>query len=91
MAELFSYKCKKCGWSIFAPPKGKDVLMSGELAFFLCQDCKNVFSSTSEFGQEMDKKCPECGSANTVDWKPKDKCPKCGEALKKQEEVILAD
>ena len=65
--------------------------MLGELAFFLCKDCKNVFSSTSEFGQEMDKKCPECGSANTVDWKPKDKCPKCGEALKRQEEVIMVD
>jgi len=38
MATLFEYKCKKCGYSINANPKGHDMIMSGELYSYLCED-----------------------------------------------------
>ena len=31
MATLFEYKCKKCGYSKSANPKGHDTVMMGEL------------------------------------------------------------
>ena len=31
MATLKEYKCKNCGHTVLANPKGKDVLMSGEI------------------------------------------------------------
>ena len=31
MATLFEYKCKKCGYTVKGNPRGKDVLMSGEV------------------------------------------------------------
>ena len=40
MATLFEYKCKKCGYTKSAHPKGHDTIMSGELYTYLCEDCK---------------------------------------------------
>ena len=93
MAGLHLYKCKKCGWEIEAPKNGTDLLMRGGLAYFICKDCKHVFSNSFEFGHEdeMNTTCPKCGSSNTTDWKPKDGCPKCGGELKKQGLVCLMD
>ena len=31
MATLFEYKCERCGYTVAANPKGKDVIMSGEI------------------------------------------------------------
>ena len=87
MARLDLYKCSKCGWGIYAPEKEKDYLMMGEMHFFMCKDCKEVFDTTVEHGtveRVENVRCPECGGANIVGWKPKDNCPKCGGRLEKQ-------
>ena len=93
MAELHLYKCKKCGWEIESPKDGTDILMFGGIASFICKDCNHVFVQSFEFGgdDETNTKCPQCGSANTTDWKPKDGCPKCGGELNNQGLVCMMD
>ena len=49
MATLFEYKCKKCGYSTSANPKGKYLLMSGEVI-----DCP-VPKECPECGGKMEK------------------------------------
>ena len=93
MAELHLYKCKDCGWEIEATPDGGGFLMFGGLAYFLCKECKHVYEHTFELGHEdeINTKCPECGSTNTTNWKPTDKCPKCGGDLENQGLSCLMD
>ena len=38
MATLFEYKCKKCGYSVSATPKGHDMVMMGEIYSYHCED-----------------------------------------------------
>ena len=49
MARLFQYKCKSCGYTVAANPKGKDILMSGVEI-----DCP-VPDKCPECGGEMEK------------------------------------
>ena len=42
MATFFEYKCKVCGYTVKANPKGKDMVMMGEIHNYLCQDCKEI-------------------------------------------------
>lgn len=49
MATLFEYKCKKCGYTVLANPKGHDVLMSGEIIKTPVPD------KCPECGEEMKK------------------------------------
>ena len=61
--------------------------MMATLHFFLCKDCKEAFYETFDLGTRArvkDVRCPECGGANIVRWKPKDNCPKCGGEMVKQ-------
>lgn len=80
MADLNLYVCRGCGWNIEAPPEGFDLLMDGGLAYFVCQDCNNVFGRSFEFcnADKVDDTCPRCGGVNTTNWKPGPICPKCG-------------
>lgn len=83
VAELNLYKCKKCGWEIEAPSEGADILMDGGIAYFICNNCNNVFRRTFEFGceDEISRNCPKCKSHNTDNWKPGKICPECGGEL----------
>ncbi|MBR4782314.1 MAG: hypothetical protein IK023_00285 [Bacteroidaceae bacterium] len=49
MAVLNQYKCKNCGCTVAANPKGKDILMSGEVI-----ECP-VPDNCPECGGEMEK------------------------------------
>lgn len=52
MATLFEYKCKKCGYTKSAHPKGHDMIMSGDLYTYLCEDCKEVVDVLYPYGGE---------------------------------------
>ena len=63
MATFFEYKCKGCGYTVKANPKGKDMVMMGEIHSYLCQDCKEIVEVLYEYGKKHEKiVCPECGS-----------------------------
>lgn len=49
MAILNQYKCKSCGYTVAANPKGKDIFMSGEVI-----ECP-VPDKCPECGGEMEK------------------------------------
>lgn len=49
MATLFEYKCKNCEYTVKGNPKGKDLLMSGEVI-----DCP-VPKECPECGGKMEK------------------------------------
>ena len=40
MATYFEYKCKGCGYTKAANPKGKDMVMMGEVHNYLCPEVK---------------------------------------------------
>jgi ribosomal protein S27E len=87
MARFSLFKCKECGWSIYATASGKDYVMRGVIHFFMCKDCKEAFYDGFDYGTRgyvKDVRCPECGGANIVRWKPKDNCPKCGGEMEKR-------
>ena len=93
MARLFEYKCKKCGYSINANPKGHDMIMSGELYTYLCEDCKEIVDVLYPYGEKPEKiVCPECGPEKLQKWNPKTgKCPKCGGDMKKTDIAMMVD
>ena len=93
MATLFEYKCKKCGYSTSATPKGHEMVMMGELYTYQCDDCKEIVEVEYPYGEKPEKIiCPECGSENLKKWNPRTgKCPKCGEKMEKTDIVIMAD
>ena len=93
MARLYEYKCKKCGYSINAHPKGHDTIMSGELFTYHCEDCKEIVDVCYVYGEKPEKiVCPECGSENLKKWNPKKgKCPKCEGKMEKTEIVLMVD
>ena len=93
MATVFEYKCKKCGYSISANPKGHDMVMRGELYHYLCEDCKEIVDVVNLHGEKPVKiVCPECGSENLQKWNPRTgKCPKCGEKMEKAGNVLMLD
>ena len=93
MSEYLLYKCKKCGWEIAAPSDGSDMVMESIVAYFVCHDCKSVFSRYYELGTivEGPVSCPNCKSFHTANWKPADKCPECGSVLENQGFYCLED
>ena len=38
MATYFEYKCKDCGHTVNANPKGKDMVMMGKVHHYLCTE-----------------------------------------------------
>ena len=42
MATYYEYKCKGCGYTVNANPKGKDMVFMGEVQNYLCSDCKDI-------------------------------------------------
>ena len=52
MATFFEYKCKGCGYTVNANPKGKDMVMMGEIHNYLCQDCKEIVDVLYEYGKK---------------------------------------
>ena len=42
MASYKEYKCEGCGYTVAANPKGKDMVMMGEVYNYLCPDCKEI-------------------------------------------------
>ena len=42
MGRLFEYKCKSCGYTVNANPKGHDSIMMGEQYTYHCEDCKDI-------------------------------------------------
>lgn len=93
MATLFEYKCNICGYTKSANPKGHDMIVSGELYSFHCEDCKEIVDVLYPYGKKPEKSvCPECGSENLKKWTPKTgKCPKCGGEMKKTDITLLVD
>lgn len=93
MAEHLLYICKNCGWEIAAPSEGSDMLMDSIVAYFVCHDCKHVFSRYFELGTvfEGTLPCPKCNGRHTDDWKPADNCPECGGELENQGLYCLED
>ena len=93
MATYFEYKCKSCGHAVNANPKGKDMLMMGEVHHYLCSDCREIVDVLYPYGEKPEKiVCPECGSENLKKWNPKTgKCPKCGGEMEKTDNVLMVD
>lgn len=93
MATLFEYKCKCCGYTVSANPKGHDMIMSSELYSYLCEDCKEIVDVCYPYGENSKKlACPKCGTENVQKWNPqKGKCPKCGGNMEKTGTVIMVD
>lgn len=76
MATLYGYKCENCGFEINAPVAGYDTWMAGEVFFFRCSSCNEVFrkfltdmtaprfaKTQKEFFETFDRsqiKCPKC-------------------------------
>ena len=84
MASYKEYKCEGCGYTVNANPKGKDMVMMGEVYSYFCPDCNEIVDVLYPYGEKPEKiVCPECGSANIQKWNPKTgKCPKCGGDMK---------
>ena len=84
MAHYKEYKCEDCGYTVAANPKGKDMVMMGEIYSYLCPDCKEIVDVVNPHGEKLEKiVCPECGSDKIQEWDPvKGKCPKCGGIMK---------
>ena len=38
MAKYYEYKCKGCGYTVNANPKGHDMIMMGEQYTYHCED-----------------------------------------------------
>ena len=94
MATLFEYKCKDCGYTVNANPKGHDMIMSGDLYTYLCEDCKEIVDVVYPYGEKPEKIiCPECSLENLKIWRnPKTgKCPKCEGEMEKTNIVIMVD
>lgn len=93
MATYYEYKCKGCGYTKAANPKGKDMVMMGEVHNYLCPECKEIVDVLYPYGKKPEKiVCPECGSENLKKWNPKTgKCPKCGGDLGKTDNVLMVD
>lgn len=93
MATYYEYRCKGCGYTKAANPKGKDMVMMGEVHNNLCPECKEIVDVLYEYGKKPEKiVCPECGSENLKMWNPKTgKCPKCEGKMVKTEIVMMVD
>ena len=93
MATYYEYKCKGCGYAVNANPKGHDMIMSGELYSYLCEDCKEIVDISCPHGKKPEKiACPKCGSEKLLKWKPKTgKCPKCGGEMERTGMVLMLD
>ena len=46
MATYYEYKCKGCGYTAYANPKGKDMVMMGELYSYHCEGCYSKLSGS---------------------------------------------
>ena len=67
MATLFEYKCKDCGYTVNANPKGHDMIMSGDLYTYLCEDCKEIVDVVYPYGEKPEKIiCPECSLETNI-------------------------
>ena len=42
MARYYEYKCKGCGYTVNANPKGHDMIMMGEQYTYHCEDCQEI-------------------------------------------------
>lgn len=84
MADYKEYKCEGCGYSTLANPKGKDMVIRGEIYSYLCPDCKEIVNVVNPHGEKLEKTvCPECGGDKLQRWNPVNgKCPKCGGDMK---------
>ena len=93
MGRLFEYKCKGCGYSVNANPKGHDAIMSGELYTYLCADCNEIVDVCYPYGKKPENiTCPECGSEKLTKWNPNTgKCPKCERKMEKSDIVLMVD
>ena len=93
MATYFEYKCKGCGYTAYANPKGKDMVMMGEIYSYHCEGCNEIVDVSSPPGEKPEKIiCPKCGSENLKKWNPRTgKCPKCGEKMEKTDMVMMVD
>ena len=92
MATYFEYKCKGCGYTVNANPKGEDMVMMGELYSYHCMDCNEIVDVSCGHGEKPEEICPKCGSGNLKKWNPRTgKCPKCGEKMEKTDMVLMLD
>jgi putative FmdB family regulatory protein len=93
MARYYEYKCKGCGYTVNANPKGHDMIMMGEQYTYHCKDCQEIVHILYPYGEKPEKiTCPECGSEHLKKWNPKTgKCPKCEGKMEKTEIILMMD
>ena len=93
MGTFYEYKCKSCGYTINANPKGKDIVMMGEIHNYLCQNCNERVDVLYPYGEKPEKVLwPKCDSERLQKWNPKTgKCPKCGGSMEKTDLVLMVD
>ena len=87
MADVYTYKCKKCGWSVNASPNGVGLLMDGNrIEYYMCPKCKKVVTLSFSIDTPCNRipECPTCGSNEIFDWNPENYCPKCGGKLQNE-------
>ena len=60
MASYKEYKCEGCGYTVNANPKGKDIVMMGEVYNYLCPDCKDRQVSEMWCGYESHRSLFVC-------------------------------
>ena len=68
MATYYEYKCKGCGYTVNSNPKGKDMVMMGELYSYHCKDCNEIVDVSCAHGEKPEEICPKCGSKNISYW-----------------------
>ena len=52
MASYKEYECVGCGYTVAANPKGKDMVMMGEVYNYLCPDCKEIVEVLYPYGEK---------------------------------------
>lgn len=54
MSRYFEYKCKGCGYTPNVNPKGKDMVMMGEVQNFLYSDFNEIIDVLYPYGEKPD-------------------------------------
>ena len=55
MARYYEYKCKSCGYTVYANPKGEDMVMMGELYSYHCMECNEIVDVSCGHGENLRK------------------------------------
>ena len=96
MATWKTHKCDSCHYSFVGSGK-PDALMMGPTIPVVCLKCNEIYDRivNSPIGEQINRKCEECGSKKYTEWDYKSKkCPKCKDGIIGESEggvIIMAD